>query len=219
MDIQVRIVPPTPLEGDETTPATMDKSPPQRSFTSLSNTSTLQEMTPQRPVLPRLVVSSATSACLLTDSCPSSPGDEVPGIIARPEQMNEAAVRRMSWILQTSMESLLPTLRPEQRKVIEGTTDLTQLIVPLFQSWEQFRSTDARAGKTRKLAKSMSEKVKGSFSTSEFSEKFWSRKLSAEKEDASWRGFKDLVLGLLEQVILIDKVLNSLNNCHVPTSS
>ena len=218
MDIQVRVVPPTPLEGDETTPATMNESAPQRSFTSLSDTSTLQETTPQRPVLPRLIVSSATSACL-TDSCPSSPGDEVPGIIARPEQMNEAAVRRMSWILQTSMQSLLPTLRPEQRKVIEGTADLTQLIVPLFQSWEQFRSTDARAGKTRKLAKSMSEKMKGSFSTSEFSEKFWSRKLSAEKEDASWRGFKDVVLGLLEQVILIDKVLNSLNNCYVPTSS
>lgn len=211
MDIQVRIVPPTPGEGDEKTPAMMATLP--RSLTSLSDTPTLLEITSQRPVLPRLNVASATSACL-TDSCPSSP-DDVPAVIARPEQMNEAAVRRMSWILQTAMEAILPSLPAEQRRVIQGTTDLKQLIVPMFQSWEQFRSTEGRAGKTKKLAKSMSEKMRASFSMSEVSEKFWSRKLSAEKEDVSWRGFKDLVMGLLEHVMLVDKVLNSLNNCMV----
>jgi hypothetical protein len=209
MDLEVRVVQPTTLEEN----MVRSVEEPRRSFTALSDTSTLQETSPPRPALPRLDVASARGQCL-TDSCPSSP-DEIPGIIAAPEQLNETAVRRMTWILQTSMESVLPTLRPEQRKVIEGTTDLTQLIAPLLQSWEQFRSVDAKAGKSRKLAKSMSEKMKSTFSTNELSERFWSRKLSAESEDASWGGFKNLVSGLLEQVIMVDKILNSLNNCLV----
>ena len=48
----------------------------------------------------------------------------------------------MQWIMQMSMDALLPSLRPEQRKLIEGTTDLDQLIIPLFESWEVFRSQD-----------------------------------------------------------------------------
>src|SRR5271170_2111532 len=207
MDLEVRVIQPTTTLDEKM----VEK--PRRSFTALSNTSTLQEPSPSRLALPRLDVASARGQCL-TDSCPSSP-DDIPGIIAPPDQLNETAVRRMTWILQTSMESVLPTLRPEQRKVIEGTTDLTQLIGPLFQSWEQFRSVDAKAGKTRKLAKSMSEKMKSSFSINKLSERFWSRKLSAESEDASWGGFKNVVSGLLEQVIMVDKILNSLNNCLV----
>ena len=208
MDLDERAVELTTLEKEQHRPV----EEPRRTFTALSDTSTVREVFLPSPILPRLEVNSASGLCR-TNSCASS-SDDIPGIVAIPEP-NEASVRRMRWILQTSMESVLATVSPEQRKVLEGTTDLTQLIVVLFQSWDQFRSIDVRAGKSRKFAKSMCEKMKSTLTMNELSESFWSRKQSIEREDASWRGFKKFVLGLLDQMVLIDKVLNSLNQCHV----
>jgi hypothetical protein len=169
----------------------------QRSDTVLSDTATLHDSNTVIAVPPRITYAPSLS----DDDCQSGP-----------QQLHEKASRRMTWIMQMAMDTLLPTLLPEQRKLLEGTTDLQRLIVPLFRSWEEFRSTENRANKTRNVAKSTYEKFKNHFSSSEVFEVFWKRKLAAECDEKSWGHFETVVRGTLEQVAVIDRVVNSVNN-------
>ena len=190
----------------------------QRTTTVMSDTSTHRGdvTTPLLRPTPRIVIEQ-TPDVIRTHSCPPSSPDD--GVIPVPDQFNEQATRRMEWIMQTSMDALLPTLRPEQRKLIEGTTDLRQLIVPLFQTWENFRSLDGQGNKTRKIARSVYEKMKSNFTNNELFERFWARKLVAEKDDAAWGRFKSVVTIILDQASAINKILNSMNMCNVSPAS
>jgi hypothetical protein len=120
--------------------------------------------------------------------------------------------------MQMSMDAILPSLRPEQRKLIEGRTDLNQLIIPLFESWEVFRSQDRGGNKSRKIAKSVYEKLQKSFTNNELFERFWARKLVAETDEAAWGKFKSTVSTLLSQVSSIDRILNGSNSCNASSS-
>lgn len=186
----------------------------QRTTTDMSDTSTLRDDTSPhllRPT-PRIVIEN-TSDLVRSNSCPPLSPDD--GVIPVLGQFNEQTTRRMEWIMQTSMDALLPTLRPEQRKLIEGTTDLRQLIVPLFQTWEAFRSSDDQGKKSRKLARSVYEKMKSSFTNNELFERFWANKLVAEKDGVAWERFKNVVSIVLNQASAINNILNSMNMCNV----
>jgi hypothetical protein len=154
---------------------------------------------------PQIIIEK--SGLTRTHSCP--PHEEALGVIPVPEQFNEQATQRMVWIMQICQDTLLPTLGPEQRKIIEGTTDLWQLLIPLLQSWEQLRATDGRKNKEQKLAKSVYDKVKSKFTNNEIFQRFWEQKLVTEQDEAGWRKFKGLVNGILQQVSLIDRILES----------
>lgn len=196
------------LTPDETTAVL------QSTTTVMSDSSILRDTASSRLLrpTPRIVI-EMTPDLERTSSCsPISPDD---GVVPVPGQFNEQTIRRMQWIMQLSMDSLLPTLRPEQRKLIEGTTDLRQLIVPLFETWETFRSTDEKGNKTRKIAKSVYEKMRSNFTNSELFERFWARKLVAEKDDVAWGRFKGAVTTILNQASAIDNILNSMNMCNV----
>jgi hypothetical protein len=132
------------------------------------------------------------------------------GVIPVPEEFNVQTMKRMAWIMNMAMDTLLPTLMPEQRKLIEGETDLRTLVVPLLQAWEDFRST-ARS-RTRKTAKSIYEKVKKDYLNNEHFERFWARKSVSEQDEASWSKFKTLVTGLLQQASMIDRILDGTMN-------
>jgi hypothetical protein len=186
----------------------------QSTTTVMSDSSTLRDTASPRllPPTPRIVIEKIPDLERTSSCSPISPDD---GIVPVPGQFNEQTTRRMEWIMQMSMDSLLPTLRPEQRKLIEGTTDLRQLIVPLFEMWETFRSTDERGNKTRKIAKSVYEKLKNNFTNNELFERFWARKLVAEKDNVAWGRFKSTVTTILNQASAIDNILNSMNMCNV----
>jgi hypothetical protein len=185
-----------------------------RTTTVMSDTSTLRDDASLRLLRPNpRIVIERTPDLIRMHSCSTASPDD--GVIPVPGQFNEQTTRRMEWIMQMSMDSLLPTLRPEQRKLIEGTTDLRQLIVPLFEMWETFRSTDERGNKTRKIAKSVYEKLKNNFTNNELFERFWARKLVAEKDNVAWGRFKSTVTTILNQASAIDNILNSMNMCNV----
>jgi hypothetical protein len=180
-----------------------------RSESVLSNAPTYRDDIPTLQVHPPQVILEKSPELIRTHSCPPHTPEEALGVIPVPEQFNEQATRRMEWIMQMGMDTLLPTLRPEQRKIIEGTTDLWQLLIPLLQSWEHFRATDGRKTKAQKLAKSVYEKVKTNFTNNEIFDRFWQQKMVAEQDEAGWRRFKGLVSGMLQQVSLIDRILDS----------
>ena len=163
-------------------------------------------------VTPPIVIEKITDMVRTQSTPPLSPDG---GVLPAPDQFNEETTRRMEWIMRLSMESLLPTLPPEQRKLIEGTKDLRQLIASLFETWQIFRSTDGRENKTRKIAKSMYDKLKSNFTNNELFERFWARKLVAQKDEAAWGRFKSTVTTILDQVSAVDKILNSMNMCNV----
>ena len=197
------------LTSDEKTSAV------QRTTTVMSDTSTLRgDTSPSllRPT-PRIVIEN-TSDLVRSNSCPPLSPDD--GVIPVPGPFNEQTTRRMEWIMQTSMDALLPTLRPEQRKLIEGTTDLRQLIASLFESWEAFRSSDDQGNKNRKIARSVYEKMKSSFTNNELFERFWANKSVAEKDGVAWGRFKSVVSIVLNQASAINNILNSMNMCNVP---
>jgi hypothetical protein len=137
--------------------------------------------------------------------------DDGAGIIVA-EEFNEDAIVRMAWILESAMGVIMPTLPPEQQKLIEGTTDLRQLIGPLFRKWEEFRSIEGRAKKNRKIAQVMYERVKRNFTNNEMFEGFWKRKVAEEKDAESYKKFEGVVRGVLGQVDTIDRVLSGMNN-------
>lgn len=184
------------------------------STTAMSDTSTPRDDTsmPLLHLTPRIVIKKAPDS-IRTYSYPQlSPNDET---IPVPGEFNEQTTRRMEWIMQMSMDALLFTLQPEQRKLIECTTDLRQLIVPLFQTWETFRSLDGQGNKTRKIAKSVYDKMKTTVTNNEFFERFWARKLITEKDEAAWERFKSVVTISLDQASAVDNILNSMNMCKV----
>jgi hypothetical protein len=163
--------------------------------------------------VPRIIVEKSPDM-LRTHSAPL-PGEDTEVIV--PEETNQQATARMTWIMQMAMDTILPTLRPEQRKLVEGTTDLRGLIVPLFRKWEEFRAGEGRAGRTRKVARSVYEKVKSNFTNNEVFEHFWRRKVGAERDEESYAKFEGVVRGVMEQVNFIDRALGGVNN--VRTSS
>jgi hypothetical protein len=180
--------------------------PIRRSESVLSDTPTYRDDISTLAV-PTPQITVENTGLTRTHSCP--PAEEALGVIPVPELFNEQATQRMAWIMQMGMDALLPNLGPEQRKLIEGTTDLWQLLIPLLQSWEQFRATDGRKTKAQKLAKSVYDRVKTNFTNNEVFQRFWEQKLVTEQDEAGWRKFKGLVSGILQQVSLIDRILES----------
>jgi hypothetical protein len=100
--------------------------------------------------------------------------------------------------------------------LVEGTTDLQGLIVPLFRKWEEFRAGEGREGRTRNVARSVYEKVKSNFTNNEVFEHFWRRKVGAERDEQSYAKFEGVVRGVMEQVNFIDRVLGGINNVRPP---
>ena len=185
-----------------------------RTITVISDSSTLRGATPPpllRPT-PHIVIEK-TPDLIRTHSCPPLSPDD--GVIPVPGQFNEQTTRRMEWIMQTSMDVLLPTLEPEQRTLIEGTTDLRQLIVPLFQTWETFRSLEGQGNKTRKIGRTVYDQIKTNFTNNELFERFWKGKLAAEKDNVAWGRFKSVVTIILDQASAVSNILNSMNMCSV----
>jgi len=146
----------------------------------------------------------------------SSP-DRLTGVIPTPIELNDTATERMAWIMQMVMDMLLPLLSTEDRAVIEGKQDLAGLIVPLFQSWEEFRTADKSAKKTRNTAREMYQKLKANFRKNEVFDSFWSRKLADEQDEVRWGGFKKAVRSMIEHMNLIDRVLSGTNMGNVPS--
>jgi hypothetical protein len=181
----------------------------QRNETSLSDTPTLRgDETPHLESLPTLSLKIPERARTLS-APPSFTSKEAWDVLPVPEELNEAATRRMAWIMTQAMDTILPALQPEQRSLIEGITDVRQLLVPLFQSWEEFRSGDNRKIEAAKTAKAMYKTEKKPYKSNQLFERFWSRKVVAEQDETSWRGFKTVVKGLLEQMSLIQNILDA----------
>jgi hypothetical protein len=133
------------------------------------------------------------------------------GTLPVQNQWNEITTRRMRWIMQLSMDSLLPTLSPDKQALMTGITDLRQLIGPLFHQWEAFRAKRTSVSKLSDFAKTMHQKLKPT-ATTDFFERFWERKLVAEKDSQAWGRFKSVVKVTLDQVSTIDRILGSANN-------
>jgi hypothetical protein len=114
--------------------------------------------------------------------------------------------------MQLSMNSLLPTLSPDKQALMTGVTDLRQLISSLFHQWEAFRAKRTSVSKLGDFAKTMHQKLKPPTATTEFFERFWERKLVAEKDAQAWGRFKSVVKVTLDQVSTIDRILGSANN-------
>lgn len=179
----------------------------ERSFTVLSDTPTLRD---NDSAPPQIVVEKKQRSTTGIQDTPLF-SEESSGVIV-PEEFNEQAIRRMEWIMQGAMDTLLPTLRPEQRKLIDGATDLRQLVIPLFNSWREFRSAEGRTGKSSKTAMSLVNKFRKIYTNNELFETFWRRKAAAENDEASWGGFETVVRNVLEQVGLIDRVIGGMGN-------
>lgn len=164
--------------------------------------------------LPRITVEKCPERVRSSSRPPPSP-DDASSVICAPDTLSEDAARRMEWIMQMGMDAAFSSLRPEQRKIIETTKDLRALVVSLFQSWETFRMGEGRGSRSRKVAKSMYDKWKSTFSNCELFEQFWKRKMAAEADEASWGRFKKLLNSVLAQVGLIDRFLGSVQFCNV----
>lgn len=209
MTATTKMCPPVFLDGSSPEAAM------QRSPTALSDTPTLRIDTSETLThqFPRIAIEKTLD--LSRSASSSSTQDQITGIISVPDQLNEQMTRRMAWIMQTSMDSLLPSLQPEQRQIIEGTKDLRQLIVPLFQSWEAFRSADGQVKQTRTIARSMYDKLKKQFTNNDVFESFWAKKKVTEKDEVAWGRFKSVVKMILDQSTSIDRIVSGVNMCNV----
>jgi hypothetical protein len=188
----------------------------QRSDTALSDTTTLLEDRSSTSVVPsasQLTVAKPVELIRIHSSPPFTEDDS--GVIPVPEKFTAEATHRMAWIMETGMSILLPQLRPEERQILEGSSDLNDMICRLFQSWERFRNTDNGGTKSRRVAVAVHEMMKMKFSNHEVFDKFWSRKLASERDEAAWARFKKTVKTVLGQIDLIDRVLDSANMGHV----
>lgn len=186
-----------------------------RSQTVLSESTTVYEES-YSPVVVTSVQSTDEDSLEATERQPCPPPVEATrGVIPAPEEFNPEATRRMAWIMQTGMDILLPQLSQEDKQIIEGQTDLEQLVISLFQAWEQSRANDKQANKTRRMAAAVYEKLKGKARNTELFDRFWSRKLADEEDDGRWKKFKLLVRTITSQVNLIDRVLGGANMGNV----
>ena len=183
-----------------------------RSQTVLSDTTTVYEGS----YSPVVVISVQSTDELGATEHPRPPSVEAThDVIPEPEEFNPEATRRMAWIMQTGMDILLPQLSQEDKQIIEGQTDLEQLIISLFQAWEQSRANDKQANKPRRMAAAAYEKLKGKARNTELFDRFWSRKLADEEDDGRWKKFKLLVRTITSQVNLIDRILGGANMGNV----
>ena len=115
---------------------------------------------------------------------------------------------RMSWILDSGMETVLSSLHPEHRILVKGTIDFQQLLVPLFERWEEFRGEDRHRIAMEESAKTIHPLLRNNFANNDEFEKFWTKKLVQQNDHLAWERFKVVVLGLLEQLFTAQKIVN-----------
>jgi len=186
----------------------------QRAETALSNSTTICDDMPSPP-LQNLQLGERVPDSLETLPGPSISDGAVVDLNQAPDCYNAKVTERMAWIMQMGMDVLLPQLSVEDRSIIEGKTDLVQLIIPLFQTWEESRRADRSAKKNRLSAAAVHDKLKGNFRKTELFDRFWSRKLTDEEDGARWKRFKEVVRTIIGQVTLIDRMLSAANMANV----